>query len=62
VDNFDGRAKGHVGSLTFVGCIVPEKVIGTDEDNTETSSRWVISFYYVNRMLIICSMQVRGTG
>jgi hypothetical protein len=28
----------------------------TDEDNTETSSRSTPSFYYVNRMVIICSM------
>jgi hypothetical protein len=28
VDIFDGRAKEHVGWLTFVGCIVPEKMIG----------------------------------
>jgi hypothetical protein len=60
--NFDERAKERVGSVTFVGRIVPEKVIGKDKDKTETSSRWAISFYYVNRMASICSMYVRGTG
>jgi hypothetical protein len=37
--NFDERAKEHVGSVTFECCIVPEKVIGKDKDNIETSSR-----------------------
>jgi hypothetical protein len=54
--NFDRRAKEHVGSGTFEGCIVPEKVIGKDKENTETSSRWAISFYYVNRMVNISLM------
>jgi hypothetical protein len=54
--NFGARAKGQVGSVTFEGCIVPENVIGKDKDNTETSSRWVISFSYVNRMVNICFM------
>jgi hypothetical protein len=51
--NFDDRAKEHVGSVTFMGCIVPEKVIGKDKDSTETSYRWVISFYYVNRTVTL---------
>jgi hypothetical protein len=29
-------------------------MIGKDKDNTETSSRWAINFYYVNRMMNIC--------
>jgi hypothetical protein len=37
--NFDERAKEHVGSVTFEGCIVPENVIGKDKGNIETSSR-----------------------
>jgi hypothetical protein len=54
--NFDDTVKEHVGSVTFVGCIVSKKVIGKDKDNTETSSRWAISSYYVNRMVNICFM------
>jgi hypothetical protein len=54
--NFDDRAKEHVGSVTFDGRIVPEKVIGKDKDNTYSSSRWAICFYYVNRMVNICFM------
>jgi hypothetical protein len=54
--NFDDRAKEHVRSATVFSRIVPEKVIGKDKEYTETSSRWAISFYYVNRMVIICSM------
>jgi hypothetical protein len=60
--NFDDRAKEHVGSVTFEGCIVPVKVIGTDEDNAEISSRRRIIFYYANRMVNLCFMQDRGTG
>jgi hypothetical protein len=60
--NSDDRAKGHVGSVTFEGCIVPENVIGKDQDNTETNSHWVVSLYYVNGMVNICFMPVRGTG
>jgi hypothetical protein len=45
VDNFDRRANEHVGSLTFVGRIIPDPVIGKDKDNVETSSRWAIGFY-----------------
>jgi hypothetical protein len=52
--NFDERAKEHADSAIFEGCIVPENVIGKDKDNTEISSRWVIGFYYVNRMVNIC--------
>jgi hypothetical protein len=54
--NFDERAGEHVGSVTFDGCIAPENVIGKHKDNRETSSRWAISFYYVNRMVNICLM------
>jgi hypothetical protein len=54
--NFDDKAKEHVGSMTFEGCIVAENVIGKDKDNTETSSRWAISVYYVNRVVSICFM------
>jgi hypothetical protein len=54
--NFDDRTKEHVGSVTFDGCIVPEKVIGKDKDNTEISSRWVIIFDHVNIMVNICFM------
>jgi hypothetical protein len=54
--NFDEKAEEHVGSTTFEGFIVPEKVLGKDKDNTETSSRWVISFCYVNGMVNICFM------
>jgi hypothetical protein len=54
VDNFDGRAKEHIGSITFMGRIIPEKVIRKDKNNIETSSGWTISFYYVKRMVNIC--------
>jgi hypothetical protein len=54
--NFDDRAKEHVGSVTFDGCIITENVIGKKKDNTETNSRWAISFYYVHRMANICFM------
>jgi hypothetical protein len=54
--NFDQRAKEHVGSVSFAGCPVPENVIGKDKDSTETSSRWAITFHYVNRMVNICFM------
>jgi hypothetical protein len=54
--NFDERAKEHVGSVTFKGCIVPENVSETDEYSTEASSCSTVSFYYVNRMVTICSV------
>jgi hypothetical protein len=54
--NFDHKAKEHVGSVTFEGYIVPENVIGKDDGNIKASSRWAISFYYVNRMVNICFM------
>jgi hypothetical protein len=54
--NFDERAKEHVGSVTFECYIVPQKVIGKDKDNTETSSRWAVKSYYVHRMVNICFM------
>jgi hypothetical protein len=54
--NLDDKAKGHVGSLTFQGYIVPENVIGKDKDNTEAGSRRGISLYYLNRMVKIGSM------
>jgi hypothetical protein len=52
--NFDDGAKEHVGSVTSKDCIVPENVIGTDKNNTETSSRWAINVHYANRMVDIC--------
>jgi hypothetical protein len=42
--------------------MVPENAIGKDKDNTETSSRWAINFYYVNRIVNICSMSFRVRG
>jgi hypothetical protein len=54
--NFDDRAKEYVGSVTFEGAMVPENVIGKDKDKTEISSRSVISFYYVNRIVNIYFM------
>jgi hypothetical protein len=54
--NFDDRTKEYDGSLTFMGGIVPENVIGKDKDNAEISSRWAIRSYYVNRMVNICFM------
>jgi hypothetical protein len=54
--NFDDRANEHVSLVTFMGCIAPEKVIGKDKGSTETRSRWVIIFYYVNRLVNISFM------
>jgi hypothetical protein len=54
--NFDNRAKGHVGSVTFEGRIGPKNVIGKDKVNTATSSRWAISFHYVDRTVNSCFM------
>jgi hypothetical protein len=51
--NFNDRAKEHVGSVIFEGCIVPENVIGKDKDNTETRCRWATSLSYVNKMVNI---------
>jgi hypothetical protein len=47
---------------SLFGCIVPEKVSGTDEDNTETSSRSTVGFCSVNRMVTICSFKVKVTA
>jgi hypothetical protein len=46
----------------FCECIVSEKVSGTDQDDSETSSREAMSCCYVNRMRRICSISNRGGG
>jgi hypothetical protein len=42
------------GLTHFCVFIVPEKVNGTEKDNSETSSRSAINFCHVNRMGSIC--------